>query len=54
MRGHTECNVKAAIEAGLTRSGGYATRSPDTNDKALALFPADVTGLLRDSQPAGW
>ena len=37
MLGYTECDVKAAIEAGLTSSGGYATRRyPDTYDEALA------------------
>ena len=36
MLGYTECDVKAAIEAGLTSSGGYATRSPDTYDEQRA------------------
>lgn len=40
MLGYTECDVKAAIEAGLTSSGGYATRSPDTYDEALAPLPS--------------
>ena len=54
MATHTERAFEAAIEAGLTGSGGYETRSPSTYDEALALFPADVTGFLKESQPARW
>jgi len=50
MPGHHE----AAFEAGLTSSGGYETRSPSAYDEALALFPDDITGFLKDSQPAKW
>ena len=54
MSGHTERAFEAAIEAGLTNAGGYETRSPDAYDETLALFAADVTGFLKDSQPARW
>ena len=54
MPGHTERDFETAIEAELTRSGGYATRHPNAYDEALALFPDDVAGFLKDSQPAKW
>ena len=54
MSGHTERDFETAIEAGLVKSGGYAKRKPGSYDEALALFPEDVTGFLRDSQPAKW
>ena len=54
MSGHTERDFETAIEAGLTSSGGYETRSPSAYDEALALFPEDVSGFLKDSQPAKW
>jgi len=54
MSGHTERVFEAAIEAGLTGSGGYEMRNPNAYDEALALFPTDVTGFLRESQPARW
>jgi len=54
MPAHTEHDFEAAIEAGLTSSGGYETRSPAAYDEALALFPEDVTGFLKASQPAKW
>ena len=54
MIGHTERDFETAIEAGLTRAGGYETRNPNAYDEALALFPADVTGFLKESQPARW
>ena len=54
MSGHTERAFETAIEAGLTSAGGYEKRSPSTYDEALALFPADVTGFLKDSQQAKW
>ncbi len=54
MSGHTELAFETAIEAGLARSGGYETRNPRTYDEAFALFPADVTGFLKESQPARW
>ena len=54
MPGHTEFAFEVAIEAGLLASGGYQRRAPADFDEALALFPADVIGFLRDSQPARW
>jgi type I restriction enzyme R subunit len=54
MPGHTERDFEAAIEAGLTSSGGYEKRGPADYDEALALFPEDVTGFLKDSHPAKW
>ena len=54
MSGHTERAFETAIEAGLTNFGGYGTRSPSAYEEAIALFPDDVSGFLRDSQPAKW
>jgi type I restriction enzyme R subunit len=54
MSGHTERDFETAIEAGLTGVGGYATRAATAYDEALALFPEDVTGFLKDSQPTRW
>ena len=54
MSGHTERDFETAIEAGLTSSGRYETRSPSAHDEALALFPDDVTGFLKESQPTKW
>lgn len=54
MSGHTEHAFETAIEAGLVASGGYVRRAPSDYDEALALFPADVTGFIRDSQPTRW
>ena len=42
MPGYTERAFETAIEARLTRSGGYAARSPNAYDEARALFPDDV------------
>ena len=54
MSSHTEHAFETAIEARLTNSGGYKKRKPDTYDDALALFPADVAGFLKESQKAKW
>ncbi len=54
MPGHTETDYESEIEARLVSSGGYAQRPPDAYDAALALFPDDVVGFLRDTQPARW
>ena len=54
MSGHTEHAFETAIEAGLTGFGGYETRSPSAYEEALALFPDDVSGFLRDSQLPKW
>ena len=48
MPGHTECDFETAIEAGLTSSAGYETRNPSAYDEALAFFPEDVSGFLKD------
>lgn len=54
MPGHTEHAFETAIEAGLLGSGGYGKRVAADFDETLALFPADVIGFIRDSQPARW
>ena len=54
MSGHTERAFEIAIEAGLTSSGGYETRKASAYDERLGLFPDDVCGFLRESQPAKW
>ena len=54
MPGHTERDFETAIEFELTRSGGFEKRDPAAFDEALALFPADVTGFLSESQAAKW
>ena len=54
MPGHTERDFETAIEAGLTSGGGYRKRRPNTFDEARALFPDDIVGFLKDSQPAKW
>ena len=54
MSGHTERAFETAIEAVLTRSGGYQKRIPSAFDEAHTLFPDDVAGFLKDSQPAKW
>ncbi len=54
MSAHTERDFETAIEAGLTGSGGFQKRDPSAYDETLALFPEDVTGFLKDSQPSKW
>lgn len=54
MVGHSEFAFETAIEAGLTSTGGYETRAAAAYDETLALFPDDVIGFLRDSQPTRW
>lgn len=54
MAGHSERDFETAIEAGLIGADRYAKRSPAAYDEALALFPKDVAGFLKDSQPAKW
>ena len=54
MSGHTEQVFEAAIEAGLTGTGGYEKRSPSAYDEVIALFPDDVTRFLKESQLAKW
>ena len=54
MPGHTERDFEMAIEAGLISSGGYEKRSPSAYDEIFSLFPDDVSGFLKDSQPNKW
>ena len=54
MATHTERAFETAIEASLTRDGGYESRNPSAYDETLALLPADVTGFLKESQPTRW
>lgn len=54
MSGHTENDFEKAIEAGLVGASNYEKRSPASYNSALALFPEDVTGFLKDSQAARW
>ncbi len=54
MAGHTEHAFETAIETGLVGQSGYAKRPPTAFDETLALFPDDVIGFLKDSQPARW
>ncbi|MBK1723884.1 type I restriction endonuclease subunit R [Thiocystis violacea] len=54
MPAHTEYAFETAIEAELTGSGGYAARHHNAYDETIAIFPEDVTGFLRDSQPTKW
>jgi len=54
MPAHTELAFEEAIEHGLTMRGGYTKRNPAEYDKERALFPADVCGFLRESQPNKW
>lgn len=54
MAGHTEWDFETAIEAGLVATGGYAKRNASAYDEATALFPDDVVGFIKDSQPVRW
>lgn len=54
MAGHTEHAFESAIEHGLITGDRYQKRAPDAFDPANALFPDDVIGFIRDSQPARW
>ena len=54
MAGHTERAYETEIEVWLTTFGGYESRAPSAFDETLALFPQDVAGFLKDSQPAKW
>ena len=54
MSGHTEYDFETAIEVGLVSTGGYAKRTSSDFNEALALFPADVTGFLKESQGTKW
>ena len=54
MPAHTERHFEAAIEHRLTSQGGYGKRAPADYAEERALFPADVCGFLRESQPGKW
>ncbi|MEA0940034.1 type I restriction endonuclease [Xanthomonas campestris pv. campestris] len=54
MSGHSEHDFETAIEVSLLASGGYQVRKAADYDESLALFPADVIGFLKDSQPSRW
>ena len=54
MPKHTERDFESAIEAGLIGASGYESRAPIAYDETLALLPDDVSGFLKDSQPAKW
>ena len=54
MSGHTESDFEKAIQSGLTGSGGYEARKPKKFNEEHALFPDDVFGFLRASQPTKW
>ena len=52
MTGHTETDFEHAIEYGLVNGDCYRKGDPQTFDGATALFPDEVIGFIRDSQPA--
>jgi type I restriction enzyme R subunit len=54
MAGHTEHAFEMAIEHGLITRDRYQKHAPDTFDPATTLFPDDVIGFIRYSQPARW
>ncbi|WP_134984873.1 type I restriction endonuclease subunit R [Xanthomonas axonopodis] len=54
MSGHSEHDFETAIEVGLLASGGYEKRHPADYDQTLALFPVDVIGFIKGSQPTRW
>lgn len=46
MPGHTERDFETAIEAGLTGSGGYASRSPSACADSAASSPVRPKGEM--------
>jgi type I restriction enzyme R subunit len=54
MPANTEYAFETAIEAGLVATKGYVKRTAADYDEERALFPADVIGFLRESQPNKW
>jgi type I restriction enzyme R subunit len=54
MPNHTEYAFETAIEHGLVTHDRYQQRAPGAFDSETALFPDDVLGFIRDSQPARW
>jgi type I restriction enzyme R subunit len=51
---HTEKAFEEALEHYLTTQGGYATVAAATYDAATALFPTEVLGFIRATQPLAW
>jgi len=54
MTGHTEAAFEHAIEYSLTTHDLYAKGESAAFDPVTALFPDDVIGFIRASQPARW
>jgi type I restriction enzyme R subunit len=54
MPGHTEIDFERAIEYGLITHDRYDRGNPSAFDPVTALFPDDVIGFIRDSQPTRW
>jgi type I restriction enzyme, R subunit len=54
MTGHTEQAFESAIEHGLIADGHYTKGDPKTFNPTYALFPADVIGFIRQTQPMRW
>ena len=54
MTGHTETDFEHAIEYGLIAHDRYVKGDPAVFDSATALFPEDVIGFIRASQPGRW
>ena len=54
MAGHTEADFETAIEHGLVTLDRYQKRAPVDFDPTTGLFPDDIVGFIRDSQPARW
>ncbi len=50
---HHECELERHIVEQLTAAGWLLGKSADY-DAARALYPADVTGWIQDSQPQAW
>lgn len=51
---HTESTFEAAIETELLTSGGYVKGFSDDFDPDKGLFPAYISGFLKNSQPREW
>lgn len=54
MGGHTEAHFEMGIEHGLLGTSRYRKGDPRAYHAPSALFPDDVIGFIRDSQPARW
>jgi type I restriction enzyme R subunit len=51
---HTEQAFEAAIEQGLTASGGYEKGDPAAFDAERCVFPQDVIAFVQATQPKEW